>query len=542
LVNDIAGVGFHFADTIAQKLGGLQSHPGRVRACIRHLMEQAANDGHTFFYGDQLLERCKQRFGIEPGAVRETVMAMSESGELIVDASFGDAHQTAIYLQSLHQAETGLANRLNAMLTVPVSLPDINAEQIALEVQKKLAITLSDEQLDVLEEILSHRIAVITGGPGTGKTTLIRSINAIFSALDKHVLLAAPTGRAARRLAEVSGRKAETIHRMLGYNFIENRFEKNRDNPLDTDTVIIDEASMVDTVLMFHLMQAMPITTALILVGDVFQLPAVGPGNVLFDLIESKRLPIFYLKEIFRQAHESPIVVNAHRVRRGESPALRKLDETEDISEFYFIQQHNPHKVAATIVDLCSRTIPQRFGFDSVHETQVLTPMHKGVVGTSNLNQVLQRVLNPNPVLIETLGGIFKPGDKVMHLKNNYQKEVFNGDIGTISGIDKKEEVLAVDYYGRTVDYDFTELGEISLAYAISVHKSQGSEYPAVIVPIMTQHFVLLQRNLLYTAITRAAKLVILIGTPKALAIALKNNKPRQRLTGLANRLNPDIP
>jgi len=541
LANDIAGIGFYVADTIAQKLGAPKDNPGRVRACLRHLLEQAVNEGHTFFYEDQLLERCRQRFGIEPEAARDTVIAMSDSDELMVEETCGDSGTNAVYLKALHRAETGLANRLSAMLTVPVFSPDINTERISSEVQNKLAITLSPGQLNVLEEILAHRVAIITGGPGTGKTTLIRSITAIFSALGKHVLLAAPTGRAARRLSEVSGRKAQTIHRLLGYNFTDDRFEKNRDTPLDMDVVIIDEASMVDILLMYHLMQAMPMTAVLILVGDVFQLPSVGPGNVLFDLIGSKRIPVFYLKEIFRQAHESPIIVNAHRIRRGESPAISKLDETGDISEFYFIQQNDPHKVAVTIVELCSQTIPKRFGFDAVNEVQVLTPMHKGVVGTTNLNQVLQRVLNPNPVLIETRGGIFKLGDKVMHLKNNYRKEVFNGDIGTISSIDRKEEVLAVDYYGRSVDYDFTELGELSLAYAISVHKSQGSEYPAVVVPIMTQHFILLQRNLLYTAITRAAKLVILIGTPKALAIALKNNKPRQRLTSLANRLNPDI-
>jgi len=541
LANDIAGIGFYVADTIAQKLGAPKDNPGRVRACLRHLLEQAVNEGHTFFYEDQLLERCRQRFGIEPEAARDTVIAMSDSDELMVEETCGDSGTNAVYLKALHRAETGLANRLSAMLTVPVFSPDINTERISSEVQNKLAITLSPGQLNVLEEILAHRVAIITGGPGTGKTTLIRSITAIFSALGKHVLLAAPTGRAARRLSEVSGRKAQTIHRLLGYNFTDDRFEKNRDTPLDMDVVIIDEASMVDILLMYHLMQAMPMTAVLILVGDVFQLPSVGPGNVLFDLIGSKRIPVFYLKEIFRQAHESPIIVNAHRIRRGESPAISKLDETGDISEFYFIQQNDPHKVAVTIVELCSQTIPKRFGFDAVNEVQVLTPMHKGVVGTTNLNQVLQRVLNPNPVLIETHGGIFKLGDKVMHLKNNYRKEVFNGDIGTISSIDRKEEVLAVDYYGRIVDYDFTEFGELSLAYAISVHKSQGSEYPAVVVPVMTQHFILLQRNLLYTAITRAAKLVILIGTPKALAIALKNNKPRQRLTGLANRLSPDI-
>jgi exodeoxyribonuclease V alpha subunit len=537
LANEIPGIGFYVADTVARRLGALPDDPKRMRACIRHLMEQSLNDGHTFIYEDQLLERCREHFEIEPGAGRDTVAALADCGDLVVEDSAGGSETRAVYLKALHQAENGVARRFKALLSVPVVPPAMDTQRISAEIQKKLAITLSAEQLNVLEHILSHRVAIITGGPGTGKTTLIRSIQAILGALGKHVLLAAPTGRAARRLSEVSGQKAETIHRLLGYNFKDDRFDKNQDNPLEADAVIIDEASMVDIVLMFHLMQAIPMTAVLILVGDIFQLPSVGPGNVLSDMIASQRIPVYYLQKIFRQAHESPIVVNAHLVQRGEFPALKKLDASEDLSEFYFIQQSDPDMVAATIVELCSEALPRRFDFDPVHEVQVLTPMHKGVVGTTNLNQVLQKVLNPNPVLIETRGSIFKSGDKVMHLKNNYQKEVFNGDIGTISSIDRKQEMLSVDYYGRTVDYDFSEMDEIALAYAISVHKSQGSEYPAIILPIVTQHFVMLQRNLLYTAITRATKLVILIGTPKALGIALKNNKPRLRLSSLAVQL-----
>jgi len=534
LARDIPGIGFYIADTIARRLGVPQDDPGRVSACIIHLMQQSANEGHTFSFKAQLLERCRAHFQIESKIAVDTIDTLSDSGELVVEIAGDDPDVEAVYLKTLHRAETGLANRLKALLSIPVMPPEIDTERILWEVHKKLAIKPSAEQLKVLEKILSHRVAVITGGPGTGKTTLIRSINAIIAAFGKQVLLAAPTGRAARRLSEVCRKKAETIHRLLGYNFKDDRFDKNQDNPLDADVVIIDEASMVDVLLMYHLMQALPTNAILILVGDIFQLPSVGPGNVLADMIASNHIPVFYLKKIFRQAHESPIVVNAHKVRRGELPALRKLNETEKLSEFYFMEQDDAGKVAATIVELCSQTLPGRFGFDPAHEVQVLTPMHKGVIGTTNLNQVLQKVLNPNPVLIETRGSIFKSGDKVMHLKNNYQKEVFNGDIGTIISIDKKEEMLAVKYYGRVVDYDFKELSEISLAYAISVHKSQGSEYPAVIMPIMTQHFILLQRNLLYTAITRATKLVILVGTKKALAIALKNNKPRKRLTGLS--------
>ncbi|MBC2695796.1 MAG: ATP-dependent RecD-like DNA helicase [Desulfobacteraceae bacterium] len=542
MANDIPGIGFYMADAIALKLGKLENKPERAKACIIHLIQQFANDGHVFAYMDQLTERCKNLFQIESEATEQAIEDLSASGDLIIENKVEvpdkKRDKKAVYLKALHQAEAGLANRLKALLSVPVVPQTIDTEQISNEVLKKLAIKLSQEQLNVLEKIFSHRAVIITGGPGTGKTTLIRSINAVFKALGKQISLAAPTGRAARRLAELTHRNAKTIHRLLGYNFKDNFFDKNRDNPLDADAVIIDEASMVDTFLMFHLLNAIPMTSMLIMVGDVFQLPSVGPGNVLDDMIKSDIIPVFYLKKIFRQARESAIVLNAHRVLKGKFPLLKHINEPADLSEFYFIEQNNPEKVVSTITELCTRAIPERFGFDPVKDVQVLTPMHKGVVGTINLNQVLQKVLNSNSVTINAINNSFKPGDKVMHLKNNYQKEVFNGDIGTVISIDSKKEELSVGFYGRAVSYDFTEMDELSLAYAISVHKSQGSEYPAVIIPMMTQHYALLQRNLLYTAITRGEKLVILIGMKKALDIALKNDRPRQRLSMLADRLS----
>ncbi len=537
LATDIPGIGFYFADRIALTLGVSRDDTQRVGACIIHVIQQFINEGHVFIFENQLVVQCADLFSLEADITRYSIEKLSADGELVIENAPDTSENRIVYLKEIHQAETGISNRIKALLSVPVIPPSIDAERISKEVQKKLAIALSQEQIDVLEKILSHRVVIITGGPGTGKTTLIRSVNAIFEALGKRVLLAAPTGRAARRLSEVTRRDAKTIHRLLGVNFKDGLFDKNRDNPLDADAVIIDEASMVDTLLMFHLINAVPMTAALILVGDVFQLPSIGPGNVLSDMIKSARTPIFYLKKIFRQAHKSPIVFNAHRIRQGEFPVFKPLDPTEGLSEFYFIEQDDPNTVVTTILELCTKTIPERFNFDPVHEVQILTPMHKGVIGTTHLNQVLQEVLNPNPVIIETRGSTFKIGDKVMHLKNNYQKEVFNGDIGTIRTVDVKKNIFSVDFYGRTVSYDFTEMDDISLAYAISVHKSQGSEYPAVILPIMTQHFVLLQRNLLYTAITRGKKLVILIGTKKALAIALKNDTPKKRLSGLAFRL-----
>jgi exodeoxyribonuclease V alpha subunit len=537
LADDFPGVGFLIADTIARNLGLAKAEPDRVRAAILHLIFHMADDGHTFAEEENLVARCENLFHIDRVTIRTAIDELVAARQIVAEELELETQTRALYLKQLYLAETGLANRLKALLSVPLAPAKIDPEQIAAEVQKKLAINLSAEQLEVLEQIFSHRISIITGGPGTGKTTLLRSITTIFEALGKRVKLAAPTGRAARRLADVTRRKARTIHRLLGYNFTDGQFIKNQDNPLDTDAVIVDEASMVDTALMYHFLKAVPTSAVLVLVGDVFQLPSVGPGNVLADIIQSGCMPVFYLKKIFRQDRQSPIVVNAHRVRNGEAPVFEPLERVDGNSEFYFLEQHDPQQVVSTIVQLCRHDLSRHFGIDPVHGLQVLTPMHKGVVGTINLNQVLQEVLNPNPVLQESMGNAFKIGDKVMHLKNNYQKEVYNGDIGSIRHIDKKKGQLSVDYYGRIVEYDQSDLDEISIAYAISVHKSQGSEYPAVIIPLLTQHYIMLQRNLLYTAMTRGKKLVILIGTQKALSIALKNDKPQQRLSRLADRL-----
>jgi exodeoxyribonuclease V alpha subunit len=533
---DISGVGFYIADTIAGKLGFLQDNPDRVRACIMHIMEQGVNDGHVYLYGSRLIEKCRDAFKIGYDEVTGGAFDLAESGEIVIEKKSDHFEEDAIYLKELHEAETGLAQRISAYLSIPVSFFKTDTADLTEKVQKKLAIKLSEEQLDVLQGVLSHRISIITGGPGTGKTTLIRSVAAVFDSAGKKTELAAPTGRAARRLSEVTGRKAQTIHRLLGYNAIDGFFDKNRDNPIEADAVIIDEASMVDTLLMYNLSMAVPVNSALILVGDIFQLPSVGPGNILADIINSGKIPVFYLSKIFRQSGESPIIVNAHRVRDGEFPVFEGMGAAP-VSEFCFIEQNKPDRIPPVITELCKKTIPASFGFDSLNDIQVLTPMHKGVAGTLNLNQVLQKALNSNPVIIESMGSRFKEGDKVMHLKNNYQKEVFNGDIGTVVEIDEKKKQLYINYYDRIVEYDFEELDEVSPAYAISVHKSQGSEYPVVIIPLVTEHFMLLQRNVLYTAITRGSKMVIIIGSIRALEIALKNDKPRERLSGLKDKL-----
>ncbi|MDI6687626.1 MAG: ATP-dependent RecD-like DNA helicase [Desulfobacterales bacterium] len=531
---DISGIGFYISDRIAQNLGLPKDKPERINACIIHIIEQFVAQGHTFIYEEQILKRCENIFKIEQSKTKDAMLNLVDAGELVIEKTAG-AETGAVYLKSLYEAETGIADRIKAVLSVPIPSLRIDTQQITQEVLRKLAIKLSSEQLNVLQECLSHRAIVITGGPGTGKTTLIRSINTVFELLGKKIMLAAPTGRAARRLSEVTSREANTIHKILGYNFKDGFFNKNQDNPLDADAIIIDEASMVDIYLMFYLLKAISMHCLLILVGDTFQLPSVGPGNVLADIINSKIIKTFELKKIFRQAQGSTIVMNAHRVRAGKMPDLKKDCISENPSEFYFIEQNKPDRAVETIVELCTKRIPKVFNFDCVNDIQVLTPMHKGEAGTANLNKALQKALNPGSA---RKGGRFNIEDKVMHLKNNYQKEVFNGDIGTITSIDTANSRLSVDYYGRIVAYDFAETEELSLAYAITVHKSQGSEYPAVIVPIMTQHFALLQRNLLYTAITRGKKLVILVGSKKAINIALKNDRPGNRLSGLENRLS----
>ncbi|RJQ66398.1 MAG: ATP-dependent RecD-like DNA helicase [Desulfobacteraceae bacterium] len=534
LAADIPRIGFYIADALVRQSDLPVDECERAQACLRHLLEEACDDGHVCVSREDLLERCCSAFQLDYHAVREALDHLAAQGCITLCSRAPDS---PVYLAPLYAAENEISRRIRAMLEIPVPPAPMDAGEIMAAVVRRMAIALSEAQLAILESVFHHRCVVITGGPGTGKTTLIRAIAAVFEAAGRNYLLAAPTGRAARRMAEVTGRPAATLHKMLGYNLSEGHFERDQDDPLDTQALIVDEASMVDAVLMGHLIKALPLQANLILVGDVFQLPSVGPGNVLADIIASEAVRTFGLEEIFRQAAQSPIIVNAHKVRQGELPDLAPMAPGDPLMPFTFIEQGSLEEIARTIIELCTHRIPEQLGLDAMRHVQVLTPMHKGTVGTLHLNPLLQAALNPGAAESSSLGGRFHWGDKVMHLRNNYQKEVFNGEIGTICDVDAGEKRLLVEYEGRTVAYDEADLDELALAYAISVHKSQGSEYPVIILPVVTQHYVMLQRNLLYTALTRARDMVILIGSAKAVRVAVQADQPRRRQSWLAWRL-----
>ncbi len=578
LAKDIPGFGFHAADIIARKNGIEREDKKRLEACLICQLLMEENEGHVYARKSALFTACARLGGVTRKLFELPLMELVNSKEVVVEPpeekpgedtgqepgqepgqetgqmpdeppdapaqnaqNANDANEqdrTHVYLTRLFRAETIIASRIKALLTVKTPNYAISEDQIVEEVLTTLAVKLSREQLDVVTQVLEQKIAVITGGPGTGKTTLVRALCTVFKKLNLTVVLGAPTGRAARRLSEVTGKKAFTLHKLLGFDHENKNFDRNIANPLDLDVFVVDEASMVDTHLMYHLITAMPAMACLILVGDTFQLPSVGPGNVLSDVIESDRVRVFSLTKIFRQAKESPIVMHAHSIRNGQMPDFKAA--TPEKSEFYFIENNTPQKVVETILELCSKRIPA--AFPHIGEIQVLTPMHKGEAGTINLNQQLQAVLNETQEGIESRGITFKLGDKVMHLKNNYEKDVFNGDIGLVHDVSKSEGKVLVDYDGRIVDYELLELDELTLAYTISVHKSQGSEYSAVIIALTTAHFPLLQRNLLYTAMTRGKHLVIIVGASRALEIAFQNNKTALRLSGLKKKLMTSEP
>jgi len=534
LAQDIPGIGFMTADRIAQSIGTDLNSPVRARAAILYVLNEVAGDGHVYYPQQELAYKVQQLLRVDPELIMAGMEQLSRQRAIMIEETTDPRHHR-VYLAPLYVAETGIAQRLEGLRDSPSKIRSIHSEKAIDWVEKKLGIKLAEKQKEAVRLATTSKVSVVTGGPGTGKTTLILAVLRIFQQLRSRVVLAAPTGRAAKRMSEAAGGEAKTIHRLLEYSPKRGDFNRNEDDPLEADVIIIDEASMMDTLLMYHLLKAIPAHSHLILVGDVDQLPSVGPGTILRDMIDSHAFTVVRLTEIFRQSQESTIVLNAHRINHGELPILKKENQ-EEKGDFYFIEEEDPGEMVAKIIELCTERLPQRFGLDSTREIQVMAPMHRGPIGVANLNAELQKALNPGGSGLAHGGKLFKVGDKVMQISNNYEKDVFNGDLGWITGIDSEDHRMMIDFDGRSVAYDFSELDEVIPAYAISVHKSQGSEYPAVIVPVSTQHYLLLQRNLLYTAITRAKKLVILIGTKKALAIAIRNNKPQQRYTWLAQR------
>ncbi len=540
LATDISGIGFLIADGIAGKLGVSKDSPLRVEAGIIYVLNQLSDEGHVFYPYESLVRKSREILNVEKDVVVEALGSLAMDKRIIIEdinESIDEfkANNKGVYLAKFHLCETSIASRLKTLLTAPKSIRNVTVENALHWVQGQLDITLAENQAKAIRCALENKIMVITGGPGTGKTTIINAVLKIFSKLGVRTLLAAPTGRAAKRMSETSGHEAKTIHRLLEYSFTHGGFQKNEEQPLNCDLLILDEVSMIDTILMHHLLKAIPTFATVVLVGDVNQLPSVGAGNVLNDIIASGTVPVVELNEIFRQARESRIVVNAHKINSGILPTFENHEAGND---FYFIQQEDPEKVLEIILELTKTRIPRRFDLDPVDDIQVLTPMHKGVVGSGNLNMALQESLNPSQEMITRGNQNFKVNDKVMQIRNNYDKEVFNGDIGRIADIRQDDYGITVTFDGRDVIYEFSDLDELVLAYAISVHKSQGSEYPAVVIPVLTQHYVLLQRNLIYTAVTRGRKLVVMVGTRKAFAIGVKNDKTQKRFTYLKHRLN----
>jgi exodeoxyribonuclease V alpha subunit len=533
VARDVPRWGFYVADAIVRGSDRPVDETDRARACLEHLLDNAVEEGHTHLPKAELESRCADHFELDFEAVRNALDLLTEQRRIVFDGAAPDA---PVYPEPLFAAETDLARRLQALLSIEIPpVGDLGDEKrIAAILVRRMAVRLSEAQMAVVQSVLQQRAVIITGGPGTGKTTLVRALATVFETIGCTCVLGAPTGRAARRMSEVTGRPAVTLHKLLGFNPAEGQFQRDQDDPLETGAVIVDEASMVDLVLMSHLIKALPYDARLILVGDVFQLPSVGPGMVLADLIASGMIPAFELGEVFRQAAQSPIIANAHRVRRGQLPTLEPAAPDAALREFTFIEESDPEKLAQIILRLCATEVPRQLALDGVRDVQVLTPMHKGPLGTLELNRRLQAVLNPDAAKVNG----YRLGDKVMHLRNNYPKEVFNGEIGTVCRLDPTRGALWVDYDGRQVVYEPADLDELTLAYAISVHKSQGSEYPVIILPLVTRHYVMLQRNLLYTALTRARQMVILIGSTKAVRVAVQADAPGRRRSLLAWRLN----
>ena len=534
LAHEVWGIGFRTADEIAQKLGIARDAPERLEAGLLHALETANEDGHMHLPDEELVRVAGDLLGIATDKIVPRLAALEQRG-LVIRESLGDRGACSS-LPWAYQAEVEAATRLADLVRDPPRALglDVHAAIHAFEAVTGLA--LAGQQRRAVEAALTDGVVVITGGPGVGKTTIVKAIVHLAKLAHKKVGLAAPTGRASKRLAEATGMEAMTIHRLLEFQPHEGGFQRGPTNPLELDMLVIDESSMVDAQLFRSVLVALAPGTRLVLVGDIDQLPSVGAGAVLSDVIASEAATVIRLTEIFRQAAASKIVVSAHRINSGELPDLDTPQGAH--ADFYFINRDDPEAARATIVELVSERIPARFGFDAVTEVQVLAPMHRGDLGTGALNRALQEKLNPARGGKELARGerVFRAGDKVMQLRNDYDRGVFNGDIGVIAGLDE-ENVVRVDFDGRIATYERAELDQLIHAYAVSVHKSQGSEYPAVVIPIVTQHYMMLQRSLLYTAVTRGKKLVVLVGSKRAVSLAVQNADAKRRYTWLAERV-----
>ena len=527
LADDIWGIGFKTADGIASKMGYGNNDPRRCRSGILYTLNHLAEDGHVYAESEQLVTAAKELLQADEEPIRKAMADMIEAKDLIQD-------DEVIYLPPFYYAESGSAKRLTSLLVNDVS-DDIAAEPETAYGMKKSEIVYDEVQQAAINQAMESKIMVLTGGPGTGKTTTTQGIIEAFKARGKQILLAAPTGRAAKRMTEATGMEAKTIHRLLEYNPMDG-YKRNDENTLEGDVLIVDECSMIDIMLFYNLMKAIPANMRLILVGDIDQLPSVGAGNVLRDIIDSRQIPVVRLTRIFRQAQSSRIVMNAHAINAGHFPNISNGRQTD----FFFIKAEDADSIPGLIVSLVRDRLSRAYGYNP-KEIQVLTPMQRGNTGAGNMNIELQSALNPNGDALTRGGYTFRRGDKVMQIRNNYDKNVFNGDIGYITAVDTNERTLSVVYDGRVVEYDVTELDEITLAYAITIHKSQGSEFPIVVMPVTMKHYVMLQRNLIYTGITRAKKICVLVGTTKALAYAIHNQTVSKRNTRLKERLNSKL-
>ena len=526
LADDIWGIGFKTADGIARKMGYEMNDERRLRSGLIYTLNQLADEGHCYAEEQQLIATARQLLEADEECIRTAMTHAIETEDLMLDG-------TGIYLPPFYYAECGTANRLSTLVHTKEVGSIFTARFDLAKLQRETGIEYDEVQVEAIRQAIASKVMVLTGGPGTGKTTTTKAIITALQSAGMRILLAAPTGRAAKRMSEATGMEAKTIHRLLEYN-PQDGYKRNDENPLEGDALIVDECSMIDIILMNNLTKALPTTMRLVLVGDIDQLPSVGAGNVLRDIIDSGVIPVVRLTRIFRQAQSSRIVMSAHAINRGCFPDISNGQHTD----FFFMKQEEPEKVAETIVSLVRDRLPKAYRQPTAN-IQVLTPMQRGVVGAANLNMALQQALNHNTAALVRGGYTYKEGDRVMQLRNNYDKDVYNGDLGYVHSMDMEERTLTVDFDGQLVEYEVSELDELTLAYATTIHKSQGSEYPIVVMPVLMTHYVMLQRNLIYTGITRAKKICVLVGQTKALAYAIHNMKVLKRNTLLKERLAP---